>query len=288
MRVRSVDLHMTNRALPVPLNAQIMKRRRRPSGHTWTERMALQTQLAHVMSRQHTRVRGPMQVMARGTQLRPHRSMLKRERTSLIRMAFEAGQIMSAAGDAERGIRLAPMRLMTIRAVDRPLRQLMTKRTLKRRPYVAMAARTQRIVRPPYIRRMHPVTAIARHSVAGVRGLKPPLLPVILDMTGQARIVHLIRLRPMEQLQLIGIQRLHVRQSGPVAALAIRLLMRILWKRLRLLDVTHSAPFGPDAPLLRPADCPQAEQPDTNRGDQASIGHSTIPAPDGICGSCST
>lgn len=199
MGVRAVNLHMADRTLPVPFHPQVMKRGRRPSGHARGHRMAFQAQLAHVVACQHARICRPVQVVTSRTQLRTQRCMLKRERAALVGMTFEARHIMTAARDAERGTGLAAVRVVTVHAMNRPLRQLVPERPLKRRADVAVATRTQSVVGLPDIRRMYAVAVVAGYSVARVRGFKAPFLPVVFDMTAEAGVVHAVRLRAVEQ-----------------------------------------------------------------------------------------
>ena len=91
-----VDLLVTNGAVPETRRSQIVERWRHNADHRLRAcglrrhiGVALETHEPYLLARQHSRVSGAMHFVATGAAFQPHRRVLEREWTSLVRVALE-------------------------------------------------------------------------------------------------------------------------------------------------------------------------------------------------------
>jgi len=158
---------MTNRAVAIPRGSQIVKCRWRATHVTRRDGVALQAQLAHVAAREHSRIGRAVRFVAGGTLLYSYGRMLEWKWAALIAVAFGTAYIVTA-GDAYQRCRLAAVRLVTVDAMHRSLREFMSKRPLEARPHRRMASGTLRIAGTPDISRVNAMAAVAGDSVPRV------------------------------------------------------------------------------------------------------------------------
>lgn len=98
----SVNLLVTDRAVLKTRGPQIVERRRYHSYNRTRVRrnrqirVALQTNQAHLLPNQHSRIGRAVRLVTRAATLKPHWGMLKRKGTALVPVAIEASQFVGA------------------------------------------------------------------------------------------------------------------------------------------------------------------------------------------------
>ena len=143
----SVDLLVTNGAVPETRRSQIMERWRHNADHRLRASclrrhvgVALKTHVPHFLARQHSRISGTMNFVATGAALQPHWRMLECEGTSFIGVAFKTTRLV--CGECPYlPEQKAAMRIVAVRARHRALHKPVSMRSLKLAPGAEVARR---------------------------------------------------------------------------------------------------------------------------------------------------
>jgi hypothetical protein len=191
--------------------SQIVKRRRHHADGSRRVgrrqiRVTLQANIADVLPRQHSRIRGAVRLMARRAALETHGPVFERERTALVSVAVEATRLV---GSERLGHHVADtsVRIVTIDAAHRALGQLMMIRSLELRPHAHVTTCALLVDRGgrashqavPSVR-MNLVATCASHLIPGVTALQTANLGGCVQVTGQTQLVR----RLGRQIQGIG------------------------------------------------------------------------------------
>ena len=157
--------------------------------------MAFETDLVHVIPRQHSGIQRTVWVMTGGATFEAHRSVLESEGPAFIAVAPETGGFVGIELAAQRGTDAA-VRIVAVDATHRALRQTVVIGFLEGPPHVLMATGAL-IVDFDRLARHHPVGSVGmdlvtgdtRNRIPGVAALQVSNVFRLVEMTPEADLI---------------------------------------------------------------------------------------------------